>query len=149
MGRTTRFAIAGRRHGSGMSISYEVLPLEGIILETWCGDITIATLRAHLDTMLRDAACLRLAKSLADVRQATVLFTDQDLRTALRDVALPLLQGRDWISAIVVQGPLQLHMASRYHALAAMFSQDAVFCQVDEAERWLLRQEQRPARPTA
>lgn len=132
-----------------MSIRYEVLPFEGVIRETWQGDITVAMLRAHWDTMLRDPACLGVARSLADVREATVLFSDAELRAALREVALPLLQGRDWISAIVVHGALQLHMASRYHGLAAMFSQDAVFSQVDEAERWLLKQEQRPQAPAA
>ena len=132
-----------------MPITYEVLPYEGVIRESWHGDITMGVLRGHWNSLLRDEQCLRLGKSLADLRQATLLVSDQQLETAIREVAIPLLQGREWISAIVVQRSVQLRLASRYHSLAALFSRDTVFSQLDEAERWLLKQEHRSPKPAA
>ena len=125
-----------------MPITYEVLPFERIIRETWRGEVTIAMLREHWASMLRDDDCVRLARTLADVRQATPLFSDQELRAAVLEVAIPLLQGRNWTSALVVSRSLQLHLASRYHGFASIFSEDAIFCQVEEAERWLLKHDQ-------
>jgi hypothetical protein len=130
-----------------MSITYEVLQFEGVIRETWRGEISIAMLRMHWDKMLRDDECLRHTRTLADLRQATLTFNDQELQAAVLEVAVPLLQGRDWISAIVVRRSLQLRLASRYHGFAAMYSQDAIFSQVDEAERWLVKQERRSQEP--
>jgi len=126
-----------------MPITYEVFPFDGVIRETWCGEITISVLRLHWETMLRDHECLRLRRTLADLRQASLEFSERELQDAVREVGFPLLEGRDWISAIVVRRSLQLRMASRYHAVASIFSQDAIFSMEEEAQRWLARQEKR------
>jgi len=126
-----------------MPITYEVFPFDGVIRETWHGEVTIAMLRRHWETMLSDPGCLRLRRTLADLRLASLRFSERELQDAVREVGFPLLAGRDWISAIVVRKSLQLRMASRYQAVASIFSQDAIFSMEEEAERWLTRQEKR------
>jgi hypothetical protein len=126
-----------------MPITYEMRPVEGFIRETWSGDIEIRHLREHWDRMLRDTSCMGTAKTLVDLRHATPMFSDDELQAAIQDVGLPLLQNRAWISAIVVRRSKQLHVASRYQRFAAMFSRDTIFSQIEEAERWLMKQEHR------
>jgi len=120
-----------------------MVPIEGFIRETWRGDIEIRHLREHWERMLRDSSCVAIAKTLVDLRHATLLFSEQELHAAMQEVGLPLLQHRAWISAIVVRRSSQLRIASRYQGFAAMFSRDSIFSQVDEAERWLLNQDHR------
>ncbi len=75
-----------------------------------------------------------------DLRSATLVFSDQDLLAAVHEVGLPLLQGRDWVTAIVVHRPAQLQLASRCQGIAASIGHDSIFSQVDEASRRLLKQ---------
>jgi len=126
-----------------MPIAYNVVPLDGFIRETWSGDVAIRDLREHWQRLLTDEACLALAKTLVDIRLATLLFSDAELFAAIQEVGLPLLGNRAWISALVVRRSRQLQVAARYQGFAATFSRDSIFSQVEEAERWLLKQEHR------
>jgi len=126
-----------------MPITYEILPNEGFIRETWSGDVEIRHLREHWESMLGDSCCLATAKTLVDLRHATLLFSEHELQAAIQEVGLPLLHNRAWISAIVVRRSSQLRMASKYQGFAVMFSRDTIFSQIDEAQRWLLKQEHR------
>lgn len=124
-----------------MSIRYEVHLLDGIIRETWSGEITIEQVRSHWGKLLQDDACLVIAKTLADLRLATLLFSDQDLLQAIQDIGRPQVGGHAWATALVVRRSSQLRMASRYQGLAIMSRRSAIFSQMEEAERWLLKQD--------
>ncbi len=100
-------------------------------------------MREHWQRLLTDEACLAIAKTLVDIRLATLLFSDAELFAAIQEVGLPLLGNRAWISALVVRRSRQLQVAARYQGFAATFSRDSIFSQVEEAERWLLKQEHR------
>jgi len=126
-------------------ITYEISGSDGLIAEVWLGDISIADLREHWLRLLHDEKALALRKSLADLRGSTLLFSAQDLELAVREVAEPMLKGRDWISAIVVSTPRQIQMSSAYQGLALAYSHDVIFSSTDEARRWLLTQEPRVA----
>jgi len=123
-----------------MPITYEVFAADRVIRETWHGTITISMLRQHWDTMLRDHECQPIRRTLADLRQASLVFSERELQDAVREVGFRLLAGGDWTSAIVVGKSSQLRMASRYQAVASIFSTDAIFSTEEEAVRWLIRQ---------
>jgi len=126
-----------------MPITYEMLPIEGFIRDTWSGDVEIRQLREHWERMLGDSCCVATAKTLFDLRHATLLFSEHELQAAIQEVGLPLLKNRAWISAIVVRRSGQLRIASKYQGFAVMFSRDTIFSEIEEAERWLLKQEHR------
>jgi len=126
-----------------MPITFTMAPFDGFIRETWSGDIEIRDLRDHWQRLLTDEACLALAKTLVDIRLATLLFSDAELLAAIQEVGLPLLGNRAWISALVVRHTRQLQVAARYQGFAATFSRDSIFSQLEEAERWLLKQDHR------
>ena len=128
-----------------MPISYQASHSEGVVTAVWVGDISSAELREHLGRLLRDENAMALRKSLSDLRGATLLFSEQELHLAVREVVAPLLKGKDWISAIVVRTPTQFQMGSKYQGIALAYSRDAIFSNVDEAKRWLLKQQLRDA----
>ena len=128
-----------------MPISYQACQTEGVVTAVWSGDISSADLREHLGTLLHDENAMALRKSLSDLRGATFLFSEQELHLAVREVVAPLLKGKHWISAIVVRTPTQFQMGSRYQGFASAYSSDAIFSNVDEAKRWLLKQQLRDA----
>jgi hypothetical protein len=126
-------------------ITYEISAPDSLIAEVWLGDISIAAVRGHWLRLLQDEKAMVLRKSLADLRGSTLLFTAQELSLAIRDLAQPMLKGRDWISAIVVSTPGQIQLSSAYQGLALAYSHDVIFSNVDEARHWLLNQEPRVA----
>ena len=128
-----------------MPITYQASPSDGFVTAVWIGDISSADLREHLGRLLQDETAMALRKSLSDLRAATLLFSEQDLQLAVREVVAPLLKGKDWISAIVVRTPTQFQMGSKYQGIALAYSNDAIFSNLDEAKRWLQKQQLRDA----
>ena len=124
-----------------MTISYEIQWAEPLIVETWRGEVTIDELRAHWGDLFRDDDVMKIRRTLVDLRSAEIGFSDAELDRAVNEVVLPALQGRDWITAIVVDTSRQLHVSSRYHSYAARYSSDVVFSSVEDANRWLLKQD--------
>ena len=128
-----------------MPVTYQVSNPDGFVKAVWIGDISSADLRDHLGRLLRDETAMALRKSLSDLRAATLLFSEQDLQLAVREVVAPLLKGKDWISAIVVRTPTQFQMGSKYQGFALAYSNDSIFSNLDEAKRWLQKQQLRDA----
>jgi hypothetical protein len=122
-------------------ITYRISSSEDLISEVWLGDVSIVDLRDHWGRLLQDERALALRRTLVDMRGATVLFSDHELGVAVRDVAKPMLNGKNWLTAIVVRTPKQFHISSRYQGLAVAYSRDVIFSDVEEATRWLQKQQ--------
>lgn len=123
-----------------MTITYELKPSERLVVETWRGEVSIDELRGHWSDILGNDDVMKIRRTLVDLRTATIAFSDAELDRAIHEVVFPALHGRNWITAIVVNTPRQLHLGSRYHSYAARYSSDVVFSSVDAARRWLLKQ---------
>jgi hypothetical protein len=123
-----------------MTITFEIQHADKLIVEAWQGDITIDQLRAYWGEILRDEEVMKIRKTLVDLRSATIGFSDAEFDRAMTEVVFPALDGRDWITAIVVNTSRQLQLKSRYHSYAARYSSDVVFSSVDDAKRWLMKQ---------
>ena len=128
-----------------MPVTYQASKPDGFVTAVWIGDISSADLREHLGRLLQDETAMALRKSLSDLRGATLLFSEQDLQLAVREVVAPVLRDKDWISAIVVRTPTQFQMGSKYQGFAFAYSRDAIFSNLDEAKRWLQKQQLRDA----
>jgi len=124
-------------------ITYQASHPDGFVSAVWSGDISTADLREHLGRLLQDETEMAFRKSLSDLRGAALLFSEQDLQLAVREAVAPLLKGKDWISAIVVRTPTQFQMGSKYQGFALAYSRDAIFSNLDEAKRWLQKQQLR------
>lgn len=123
-----------------MSIAYEISSVDSLVTETWTGEISIADLRQHWTLLMQDSNALALRRTLADLRGSTVLVSGEELSSAIRELVEPHLNGRDWITAIVVSTPAQFRLSSSYQGSAGAYSHDVIFSTVEEARRWLLKQ---------
>lgn len=122
-----------------MPISYAVLEPQGFIAETWTGEIEIDEVRRHWAVVLGDPACLALGRTLADLRDATLLFSEQELYEAVQEMVVPVLLTQPWTTAIVLSRSKPLRMASRYATQVAGVSHDAIFSDIEAARLWLLQ----------
>jgi hypothetical protein len=60
------------------------------------------------------------------------------LDTLIRSIVLPVLQGRDWKTAIVVENPAKFGASRQYQFFAERYSRDAIFYDLEKARNWLL-----------
>lgn len=127
-----------------MPISYEFDLAPGFMIETWSGDIDIADVVDFWADVDGSEQSRVIRRSLADVRHATPNFTPQQLHAAVRDVLLPRRQGRDWVTAILVQSVQQFRMSQQYQVFAEYSSRIEIFSKRDEALIWLLSRDPRP-----
>jgi hypothetical protein len=55
----------------------------------------------------------------------------------IQSIVHPILAGKDWKTAIVVESPLQFGFSRQYQAFADHYSKDAIFRSLEEARSWL------------
>jgi hypothetical protein len=127
-----------------MAITWEIDPVDDVILERWEGVITAADVSSHWRSFLVDPTVLACRRTLVDLRPARLAVYGHELAALVRDVAVPLLGDLNWRTAIVVDEPAEFGFARQYQELAEVFSKDAIFFDTREARRWLTR-EQPPA----
>ena len=127
-----------------MPILFDIDRKLGIIRETWVGSVTAEDVKQLWSHYLADPEILALRATLADLRDATLEFGGAQLRRLVETVVDPQVQGRDWITAIVVAGPVQLELSRQYQDLAEHFSRDAIFFDAHDALEWLMRQRAKP-----
>ena len=123
-----------------MPISFTIDNKLGIIRETWSGKVTVEDVRALWSHHVSDPEALALRATLADLRDATIEFGGWQMGRLIETVVDPVLQGRGWITAILVEGPVQLEMSRQFQELADHFSHDAIFFEEHDALEWLIRQ---------
>jgi hypothetical protein len=83
---------------------------------------------------------LALRRTLVDLRGANLRFTGKELSSLVSHVVIPVLKGRDWKTAIVVEQPIQFGVSRQYHVFAEQYSTDCIFHDDDEALLWLHQQ---------
>jgi hypothetical protein len=120
-----------------MPITYSIDADRGLIVEAWQGDITAADLRRYWQAYLADPRVMALRRTLADLRQARILFTGAELFDLVCDVVKPALAGQRWTTAIVVARAVQFGVSKQYQVFAEAYSRDAIFDDYDTALRWL------------
>jgi len=120
-----------------MGITYSIDDNLGIIRETWTGDVSAQDLATYWNHYLADPRVLSIRKTLVDLRDATPTFSGQQLSALIRAVVDPVLQGRDWKTAIVVAQPVQFGVSRQYHAFAQHYSTDSIFSDPATALAWL------------
>ena len=72
------------------------------------------------------------------MRHAEILFRGSDLAALIKSIVLPVLNGRDWKTAIVVEKPFQFGVSRQHQAFAERYSKDAIFQDMVEARNWLI-----------
>lgn len=120
-----------------MPITYTIDRAKQLIYETWTGDVRAADLAAYWQTYLANPEVLAIRRTLVDLRAVTFRFSGLDFDSLIRKIVLPVLQGRTWITAIVVENKVQLGVSRQYHIFAERYSKDSIFKTIADAETWL------------
>ena len=123
-----------------MPITYIVDPDKQLIHETWTGEVRAADLASHWARYLDDPAVMAARRTVVDLRASTIGFSGLEFDTLIRAIVLPRLQGRKWISAIVVGTPVHHGVTRQYQVFAERYSQDAIFKTTSDAETWIIAQ---------
>jgi hypothetical protein len=120
-----------------MPISYSIDTQHGVIVEVWVGDVFARDLADYWRGYLQSPEVLALRTTLVDLRQATLLFSGRELEGLIRTIVDPILKGRDWRTAIIVDEPAQFGVTRQYQVFAERYSSDAIFSDRESALRWL------------
>jgi hypothetical protein len=120
-----------------MPITYTIDHDQKLILEVWTGEINAVDLAEYWKRYLADPNVLALRRTLVDLRQADIRFSGADLDALIRSIVHPILAGRDWKTAIVVDKPAQFGISRQYQVFADLYSKDAIFRSIEEARHWL------------
>ena len=121
-----------------MPITYTIDREKKLITEVWVGPIAAADLAAYWTRYLQDPEVLEIRRTLVDLRQAKILFKGSDLDRLIHTIVMPVLKGRDWKTAIVVENSLEFGISRQYQVFAGHYSKDAIFQNIDEALEWLM-----------
>ena len=121
-----------------MTIQYAVDHERRVILETWLGDVSASDLASHWRRILVDPEILAIRRTLVDLRQGNIGFTGPELARMVRSIAIPMIGGKHWKSALVIERPVQFGISRQYQVFAETYSEDAIFHDPEAAMRWLL-----------
>ena len=86
----------------GMPIEYQIYEKLGIVYRKFSGSITLAELGRHWRKLLSDPRVPETLALAADLRGCEITITGEEVRGLVRAVIAPHMEGRRWVSAIVV-----------------------------------------------
>lgn len=123
-----------------MPISYSIDREHRCIHETWTGVITAKDLGDYWRHILADPVVMVIRRTIVDLRECRILFSGEQLAELVESIVLPLLNGKNWRTAIVVGDPVQYEVSRQYHVLAESYSRDSVFSTPEAAMTWMQTQ---------
>ena len=123
-----------------MPISYSVDRETRCIHEIWTGVITAKDLGDYWRRILADPVVMVIRRTIVDLRACRILFSGEQLAELVEGVVVPLLNGKNWRTAIVVGDLVQYEVGRQYHMLADSYSRDTVFSTLDAAVTWMRSQ---------
>jgi hypothetical protein len=123
-----------------MPITYTIDAGRDVIFERWSGEVSADVLESYWRDLLSDTAALECRRTVVDLRGSQIAFNGSELRQLVRTVAVPLLDGRAWTTALVVDAPVSFGIARQYQVFADSYSSDAIFDDEDAAVAWLQAQ---------
>jgi hypothetical protein len=123
-----------------MPISYSIDRDHRCIHETWTGIITAKDLADYWRRILTDPVVMVIRRTIVDLSSSRILFSGQQLAELVETIVLPVLNGKNWRTAIVVGDLSQYEVSRQYHALAESYSRDSVFSTREAALTWLQTQ---------
>ena len=121
-----------------MTIEYTIDHERSVIFETWAGELTRSDVASHWRRMLADSEALAIHRSFVDLRNARPQFTGVELATLVKTIVIPMLGGKSWKAAILIEKPVQFGVSRQYQVFAESYRQDAIFDDPEAAMSWLL-----------
>lgn len=118
-------------------IRYVVDTMAEVTWEQWTGNVGQADLAAHWQMLLKNEDVIQRRRTIVDLTRATIDLRGQDLQSLIDDIVVPLLSGKTWITAIIVNSAFQHGFSRQYGAFADMYSVDQIFRSEADALAWI------------
>ena len=130
-----------------MSIEYRIDSETGIVHHGFTGEIALADLERHWRRLLADPELPEPLFMFADMRDCHVLLDGNETHYLAHEVIEPLLNGRRWVSSVVVGSTCDYGVTKQFIAYSGQFGETEVFMELHEAVCWLAdrRELRRPA----
>jgi hypothetical protein len=120
-----------------MPITYSIDPQLGVIFEKWSGDVLASDLASYWRGYLADPQVIAIRKTVVDLRDSNPRFTGAELSELINTIVLPVLAGREWVTAIVIGKPVHVGVSRQYQVFAERYSRDAIFEEPEQALVWV------------
>ena len=120
-----------------MPITYSIDPQLGVIFEKWSGDVLASDLASYWRSYLADPEVIAISRTVVDLRDSNPRFTGAELADLINTIVLPVLAGREWVTAIVVGKPVHVGVSRQYQVFAERYSRDAIFEEPEQALVWV------------
>jgi hypothetical protein len=122
-------------------LTYTVDVQEDRINVVGSGIVTAVDVSDHWMGLFRDDKAMRMGHALVDVRNADLRFTEQQMMHLTRTIYAPNTANRQFRLATLVRDEEQFLIAKQLFNAADLNRNHAVFYEVDEAMKWLNRDE--------
>lgn len=123
-----------------MPITYKIDPVLGIVIADWIGVVSEKEITDHMKEMLGDKAAFACGKSVADLRKLTELkYKFDDIYNLSRTVIKPLLRGRRWKTAILVNDTNYFGVGLQFEWLTEGIVDSSVFTDESVAFNWIIQ----------
>ena len=123
-----------------MPITYTVDRDRAIIFEHWSGSVSASDLGTYWKSILLDPEVMAVRRTVVDMREATIAFTGREMQQLVESVVVPVMNGRNWVTAIITGHPVQIGTSNQYSVFADSYSKEAFFEELDAAKAWVLAQ---------
>ena len=120
-----------------MPITYSIDPQQGVIFEKWSGDVLASDLASYWRSYLADPEVIAIRRTVVDLRDSNPRFTGAELAELINTIVLPVLAGREWVTAIVIGRPVHVGLSRQYQVFAERYSRDAIFEEPEQALSWV------------
>ena len=121
-----------------MPIEYQIYSERGIVYRKFTGKITLADLGRHRRELLADPGIPETFALAADLRECEMAVSADELRGLVRTVIEPHMEGRRWVSALVVAEGAQRDLTDQFVEHSRECGVTEVFADPDAAVEWLL-----------
>lgn len=121
-------------------IRYAVDPVSNLIFVEWVGVVTTEDLFAHWSEYLTNEAVMNSRRNVVDLTGAIIRISGADLNYLIQRLVKPTLEGKGWITALIVSNDYQYGVSRQYGAYAEHYSTDQIFKSAPEAIAWIKEQ---------
>jgi hypothetical protein len=121
-------------------IRYSFDPERNLILEEWTGLVTTAELKTHWEKFLVDESVINCRRTVVDISASQITVSGEDFSYLINTLVKPALNGRKWITAIVIANDFQFGVSRQYGTYADFYSRDQIFRSLDDAFLWISTQ---------
>ena len=119
-----------------MPITYRIEENLGVVFRMFTGEITLDVLADHYGELLADPEAEEMMTWVTDMRACSLTVRGEEIRELVRQHIQPLMHGRRWHCAAIVDTPVQCGATNQFAVYSAECGDTRIFYDQHEAFTW-------------